>query len=156
MGALDPDGYLRITGRKKDLIITAAGQNVAPQDIESDLRNCELLSEAVVIGDGRRYLTALLTLDLEALLRWARERGKGVEPHSLFADDDLREDIGRIVKEVNAKRSRVEHVRAFRVLDHEFAVASGEMTQTLKVKRNVVIERHRKEVEEMYGGESQP
>ena len=156
MGALDPDGYLRITGRKKDLIITAAGQNVAPQDIESDLRNSELLSEAVVIGDGRRYLTALLTLDLEALLRWARERGKELEPHALFADADLREDIDRIVKGVNAKRSRVEHVRAFRVLDQEFAVASGEMTQTLKVKRNVVIERHRKEVEEMYGGESLP
>ena len=76
MGTLDAGGHLRITGRKKDLIITAAGQNVAPQDIEADLRNSELLSEAVVIGDGRRYLTALLTLDIEALLRWARERGK--------------------------------------------------------------------------------
>jgi long-chain acyl-CoA synthetase len=156
MGALDAGGYLRITGRKKDLIITAAGQNVAPQDIESDLRNSELLSEAVVIGDGRRYLTALLTLDIEALLRWARERGKEVEPRVLLADPDLKEAIDRIVKDVNDKRSRVEHVRAFRVLDHDFAVASGEMTQTLKVKRNVVIERHRKEVDEMYGGESQP
>jgi long-chain acyl-CoA synthetase len=156
MGALDAGGYLRITGRKKDLIITAAGQNVAPQDIESDLRNSELLSEAVVIGDGRRYLTALLTLDIEALLRWARERGKEVEPRVLIADPDLKEAIDRIVKDVNDKRSRVEHVRAFRVLDHDFAVASGEMTQTLKVKRNVVIERHRKEVDEMYGGESQP
>ncbi len=156
MGALEADGHLRITGRKKDLIITAAGQNVAPQDIESDLRNSELLSEAVVIGDGRRYLTALLTLDIEALLRWAKERGKEVEPRALIADPDLREAIDRIVKDVNEKRSHVEHVRAFRVLDHDFAVASGEMTQTLKVKRNVVIERHRKEVDEMYGDESQP
>jgi long-chain acyl-CoA synthetase len=156
MGALDAGGYLRITGRKKDLIITAAGQNVAPQDIESDLRNSELLSEAVVIGDGRRYLTALLTLDIEALLRWARQRGKEVEPRALIADPDLKEDIDRIVRDVNEKRSHVEHVRAFRVLDHDFAVATGEMTQTLKVKRNVVIARYQKEVDEMYGGESQP
>jgi long-chain acyl-CoA synthetase len=156
MGAVDADGYLRITGRKKDLIITAAGQNVAPQDIESDLRNSELLSEAVVIGDGRRYLTALLTLDVEALLRWARQRGKGVEPHDLIADPEFKGAIDRIVEDVNAKRSRVEHVRAFRILDHDFAVASGEMTQTLKVKRNVVIEHHQKEVDEMYGGESPP
>lgn len=153
MGGLDADGYLRITGRKKDLIITAAGQNVAPQDIESDLRNSELLSEAVVIGDGRRYLTALLTLDIEALFRWARQRGKEAEPRDLIADPELKGAIDRIVEDVNAKRSRVEHVRAFRILDHDFAVASGEMTQTLKVKRNVVIERHRKEVDEMYGGD---
>jgi long-chain acyl-CoA synthetase len=155
MGALDDDGYLHIIGRKKDLIITAAGQNVAPQDIESDLRNHELLSEAVVIGDGRRYLTALLTLDVEALVKWARERGKAVETEALVLDPDLGDAIGRIVAEVNAKRSRVEHVRAFRVLDHDFAVASGEMTQTLKVKRNVVIEKYRDRVEEMYGAESQ-
>ncbi len=156
MGSLDADGYLRITGRKKDLIITAAGQNVAPQDIESDLRNSELLSEAVVIGDGRRYLTALLTLDVEALLRWARQRGKELEPRALIDDPELREAIDRIVREVNVKRSRVEHVRAFRILDHEFAVASGEMTQTFKVKRSAVIERYRKEVDEMYGGEPAP
>ena len=155
MGALDDDGYLHIIGRKKDLIITAAGQNVAPQDIESDLRNHELLSEAVVIGDGRRYLTALLTLDVEALVKWARQRGKAVETEALVLDPDLGDAIGRIVAEVNAKRSRVEHVRAFRVLDHDFAVASGEMTQTLKVKRNVVIEKYRDRVEEMYGAESQ-
>jgi long-chain acyl-CoA synthetase len=155
MGALDDDGYLHIIGRKKDLIITAAGQNVAPQDIESDLRNHELLSEAVVIGDGRRYLTALLTLDVEALVKWARQRGKAVETEALVLDPDLGDAIGRIVAEVNAKRSRVEHVRAFRVLDHDFAVASGEMTQTLKVKRNVVIEKYRDQVEEMYGAESQ-
>ena len=156
MGVLDDDGYLRITGRKKDLIITAAGQNVAPQDIESDLRNHELLSEAVVIGDGRRYLTALLTLDIEALVRWGHERGKAVELETLTVDPDLDDAIGQIIEEVNAKRSQVEHVRAYRVLDHEFAIASGEMTQTLKVKRNVVIDKYRVVVEEMYGGESQP
>ena len=154
MGNLDDDGYLHITGRKKDLIITAAGQNVAPQDIESDLRNHELLSEAVVIGDGRRYLTALLTLDIGALVKWGHERGKQVAPQTLTVDPDLGDTIDQIVEEVNAKRSQVEHVRAYRVLDHEFAIASGEMTQTLKVKRNVVIDKYRSVVDEMYGGES--
>ena len=151
-GRLDDDRYLFITGRKKDLIITAAGQNIAPQDIEADLRNHELLSEAVVIGDGRRYLTALVTLDFEALAKWARVRGKALEIGPLFADPELGETVDRIVEEVNAKRSRVEHVRAYRILDHEFAVATGEMTQTLKVKRDLVIHKYRDQVEAMYAG----
>jgi long-chain acyl-CoA synthetase len=109
-----------------------------------------------VIGDGRRYLTALLTLDVEALVKWAQARGKAVEPEALVVDPDLGDAISQIVEEVNTKRSRVEHVRGFRVLDHEFAVASGEMTQTLKVKRNVVMEKYRDQVEEMYGADSQP
>ena len=71
VGSLDADGYLRITGRKKDLIITAAGQNIAPQEIETDLRHYELISEAVVVGEGRRYLTALLALDGDALTSWS-------------------------------------------------------------------------------------
>jgi long-chain acyl-CoA synthetase len=152
MGALDDDGYLRITGRKKDLIITAAGQNIAPQGIESDLRNHELLSEAVVIGDGRRYLTALLTLDAEALLAWATRRGKEIGAVTMGHDPELHQEIAKIVDEVNATRSRVERVKVFRVLDHGFGTASGEMTQTLKVKRNVVIEKYRTLVDEMYGG----
>ena len=152
MGALDDDGYLRITGRKKDLIITAAGQNIAPQGIESDLRNHELLSEAVVIGDGRRYLTALLTVDAEALLTWATRRGKKVGSVTMHSDPDLHREITKIVDEVNATRSRVERVKVFRVLDHGFGAASGEMTQTLKVKRNVVIEKYRALVDEMYRG----
>ena len=152
MGLLDDDGRLRITGRKKDLIITAAGQNIAPQSIESDLINSELLSEAVVVGDGRRYLTVLVALSFEGLVRWARERGKEARLETLADDPDLHEEIGRIVAEVNAKRAHVEHIRAFRILTHEFAVNSGEMTQTLKVKRNVVIEKYRDLIEEMYGG----
>jgi long-chain acyl-CoA synthetase len=152
MGALDDDGYLRITGRKKDLIITAAGQNIAPQGIESDLRNHELLSEAVVIGDGRRYLTALLTLDGEALMAWAARRGKEIGSVTMGNDPEFHQAITKIVDDVNATRSRVERVKVFRVLDHGFGTASGEMTQTLKVKRNVVIEKYRALVDEMYRG----
>lgn len=152
MGVVDDDGYLRVIGRKKDLIITAAGQNVAPQSIESDLSSHELLSGAVVVGDGRRYLTALLALSFEGLARWAKERGKGLQPEDLVQDPDVHDEVGRIVSEVNARHARVEHIRAFRILGHEFALASGEMTQTLKVKRNVVIEQNRELIEDMYDG----
>ena len=105
-----------------------------------------------MIGDGRRYLTALVTLDFEALAKWARDRGKALEIGPLFADSELGETVDRIVEEVNAKRSRVEHVRAYRILDHEFAVATGEMTQTLKVKRDLVIHKYQDQVEAMYAG----
>ncbi len=103
VGSLDDDGYLRITGRKKDLIITAAGQNIAPQEIETDLRHHELISEAVVIGEGRRYLTALLTLDGDALSAWAAAHDKIANYEALAVDPDLRAEIDRIVDEVNGQ-----------------------------------------------------
>jgi len=150
VGTLDDDGYLRITGRKKDLIITAAGQNISPQEIETDLRNHEIISEAVVIGEGRRYLTALLTLDGDALSRWAYEHGKVAGYEALVADADLRAETDRIVAEVNSHRSRVENIRKYRILAHEFTIAAGEMTPTLKVKRNVVNDTYRDLIDEMY------
>ena len=114
--------------------------------------NHELLSEAVVIGDGRRYLTALLTLDGEALMAWAARRGKEIGSVTMGNDPEFHQAITKIVDDVNATRSRVERVKVFRVLDHGFGTASGEMTQTLKVKRNVVIEKYRALVDEMYRG----
>lgn len=149
-GILDAAGYLTITGRKKDLIITAAGQNISPQEIEADLRNNGLVSEAVVIGDGRRYLTALLTLDEEAVLSWARRHGKVTDYEELTCDPDVHAEMDRIVAAVNATRSRVENVRRYRVLPHEFTLASGEFTPTYKVKRHRVMQRYRELVEEMY------
>jgi long-chain acyl-CoA synthetase len=150
VGRIDDDGYLTIVGRKKDLIITAAGQNIAPQEIETDLRGYELISEAVVIGEGRRYLTALLALGGDTLATWAQEHGKVADYEALTGDPDVRTEIDRIVAEVNAKRSRVEHVRKFRILPHEFTIAAGEMTPTLKVKRNVVNVAYRELIDEMY------
>jgi long-chain acyl-CoA synthetase len=150
VGTLDEDGYLTITGRKKDLVITAAGQNITPQEIETELRYQELISEAVVIGDGRRYLTALLTLDGEALGAWAKEHHKMAGYESLAVDPDLRAEIDRVVNEVNSKRSRVEQVRKYRILAHEFTIAAGELTPTLKVKRNVVNEKYAVLIDEMY------
>ncbi|HEY5012166.1 MAG TPA: long-chain fatty acid--CoA ligase [Acidimicrobiia bacterium] len=155
-GSLDDDGYLTITGRKKDLIITAAGQNIAPQEIEMDLRYAELVSEAMVIGEGRRYLTALITLDADALKRWADMNGKIADYEALVGDPDLRDEVARIVAEVNRKRSRVENIRKYRLLPHQLTVAEGEMTPTLKVKRNVVADHYRSLIDEMYAEETVP
>ncbi len=150
LGTIDVEGYLRLTGRKKDLIITAAGQNIAPQDIEMELTCHALVSQAVVIGEGRRYLTALVMLDAEALGEWARDRGKVASYEGLVADPDLKKEIGGLIETVNARRSRVEGIRKHRILPHELTVAAGELTPTLKVKRSIVVEANRELIEEMY------
>jgi long-chain acyl-CoA synthetase len=150
VGALDADGYLRITGRKKDLIITAAGQNITPQEIETDLRYHDLISAAVVVGEGRRFLTALLALDGEALTAWAQAHDKIAGFESLAADPDLRAEIDGIVADVNSRHARVENIRKYRILAHELTVAGGDLTPTLKVKRNVVAEKYADLIDEMY------
>lgn len=150
LGSFDDHGYLRITGRKKDLIITAHGKNIAPQTIETDLAATPLVAQAVVIGEGRRYLTALLALDAEAVTRWAAEHGKDGRFEDLTRDPDVRAEIQRAVEEVNARHSRVEQVRKWRVLPAELTVAGGELTPTLKVKRAVVAERYADLIDEMY------
>jgi long-chain acyl-CoA synthetase len=150
LGMLDADGYLRLTGRKKDLIITAAGQNIAPQDIEMELKSHPLVSESVVVGEGRRYLTALLTLDAEALAEWAHERGKVADYEALAGDPDLRTEIDAFVAVINGRRSRVEGIRKHRILAHELTVAAGELTPTLKVKRSAVCQRNADLIDDMY------
>jgi long-chain acyl-CoA synthetase len=150
LGRLDDDGYLTLTGRKKDLIVTAAGQNIAPQDIEMDLMTYKLISEAVVVGDGRRYLTALICLNAETVADWAHEHRKVADYESLAADPDLRAEIDEHVAAVNSRRSRVEGVRKYRILTHELTIAAGELTPTLKVRRDVVNANCRGIIEEMY------
>jgi len=150
VGHVDAAGYLTVTGRKKDLIITAHGQNIAPQEIETDLRHHELISEAVVIGEGRRYLTAVLTLDGDTLTNWAEAHRKVADLEALAEDPDLQAEIDRFVEQVNSKRSRVEHVRKYHILAHDFTIAAGEMTPTLKVKRNIVNTTYRDVIDMMY------
>lgn len=151
-GAFEPDGSLRIIGRKKDLIITASGKNVAPQEIESDLSNHPLVSEAIVVGEGRKFLTAILTLDTDEATRWAQERSKLSDIEALASDPDLLAEIGRIVEEVNAKRSHAEGIRKFHVLARDLTFESGELTPTLKVKRAVVYEHLADVIEDLYAG----
>jgi len=151
-GAFDADGSLRILGRKKDLIITAAGQNIAPQDIESDLRNHPLVSEAIVVGEARKYLAVLLTLDPERLTRWAQEHNKLGELESLAADPDLLTEIHAGIDQINAKRSHAEGIRKFRVLAHDLTTEAGELTPTMKVKRPVVYEHYAEIIDDLYAG----
>jgi long-chain acyl-CoA synthetase len=151
-GTLDAEGCLRITGRTKDLIITAGGQNVAPQGIETDLCSHHLISQAVVVGDGRRYLAALITLDPENLGRWAQERGKLVELEALANDPDLVDEIQHAVDDVNHRWSHAEGIRKFRILAHDLTVADGELTPTLKVRRTVVCDTYADAIDEIYSG----
>ncbi len=151
-GTFDPDGSLRVIGRKKDLIITAAGKNIAPQGIESDLCNHPLISEAVVVGEGRKYLAALLTLDSEEVTRWAHEHGKLPELEALSGDPDLLAEIDAVVAEVNARRSHAEGIRKYRVLAHDLTLEQDELTATMKVKRSVVYAHYADEIEELYAG----
>jgi len=148
LGSLDGDGFLTITGRKKEILITSGGKNVAPAGIEAPLKELELVSEAVVIGDDRRFLSALLVLEPEAAARVASSPGAG----PLHEDPAVLAELERGVETVNRRRSRVESVRAFRVLPRALTVEDGELTPTLKVRRQVVEERWRELIEEMYAG----
>ena len=150
LGALDVDGYLTITGRKKDLIINASGKNISPQEIETRLRYEPLISQAVVIGDGRPYLTALLTLDSEAVLEWAAHHGRSGTIEALTTDPDVLREVGESVDRVNLEHARVEGIKRWHVLPHDLTVAGGELTPTLKVKRGVVADKYADVVEALY------
>jgi long-chain acyl-CoA synthetase len=150
LGRIDADGYLYVTGRKKDLIITSSGKNIAPQALESRLRSEPLLSQAVVIGDGRPYLTALLALDSEAIAHWSASTDGRADFEALSNDPALREEIGKAVDTANEERSRIEQIKQWRILPRELTVAGGELTPTLKIKRDVVAQRFADLIEEMY------
>jgi long-chain acyl-CoA synthetase len=147
LGEFDADGYLSITGRKKDIIITAGGKNVAPKLLEGGLRNHPLVSEAVVIGDRRKFLTALVTLDPETAGKFCQERGvSGPAAESA----EIRGEIQRAVDQVNTEMARVEQIKKFTILPRELSIVDGELTPTLKVKRNIVAAHFDAEIEAMY------
>jgi long-chain acyl-CoA synthetase len=147
LGEFDADGFLSITGRKKDLIITAGGKNVAPKLLEGGLRDHPLVSEAVVIGDRRKFLSALVTLDPEATGRFCKERGLTGPPAE---SAEIRNEIQQAVEKVNSEMARVEQIKKFAILPRELSIAEGELTPTLKVKRNVVTAHFEAEIEAMY------
>ena len=138
LGAFDKDGFLTITGRKKEIIITAGGKNVAPKNIEAALKQSPLIGEAVVIGDRRKYLTALVTLDELAT--------KQMQP------EQIRSTIQTQVDQVNSTLARVEQVKKFAILARPFGIDSGELTPTMKIKRKVVAQKYASEIEAMYEG----
>jgi long-chain acyl-CoA synthetase len=149
LGKFDEDGFLYIIGRKKEIIITSGGKNIAPKNIEAALKNIELVSQAVVIGEQRRYLTALITLDQEAVLRFAEAHG--LERQTIHIHPVLIEYMQKELDEkVNVHFARVEQVRSFKVLSRDFTVEDGELTPTLKIKRRIINQNFAAEIEAMY------
>ncbi|MFT7623490.1 MAG: long-chain acyl-CoA synthetase [Myxococcota bacterium] len=146
IGKFDRDGYLSITGRIKEIIITAGGKNIAPKNIEAALKNHPLVSQAVVIGDRRKYLSALLTLDPDASAAWGKEKDISGDVHS---SEQLIAEIQGWVDKTNAMFARVEHVRKFTVLAKDFE-PGNELTPTLKVKRRIVNDLYSDQIEGMY------
>ncbi|MFD0372786.1 AMP-dependent synthetase/ligase [Streptomyces sp. NPDC059071] len=152
LGALDDEGHLRITGRKKDMIVTSAGKNVAPAPLEEWLRAHPLVAQCMVLGDGRPYVTALVTLDHEGLLHWRRMRHKDhLALWELARDDELLAVVQRAVDDANRLVSRAESIRAFRVLTTEWTETSGHLTPSLKLRRRAVLRDFARDIDEMYG-----
>ena len=147
LGRIDDDGFLTITGRKKELIITSGGKNIAPTGIEAALKRVELIGEAVVIGDARKYLSALFTLENEAASRFVAEHGVDGPLHR---SPRLIRELQRGVDRVNATFARVEQIRKFEVLPRAFSVEEGELTPTLKLRRRQIAENWAEVIEGMY------
>ncbi|TMB58597.1 MAG: long-chain fatty acid--CoA ligase [Deltaproteobacteria bacterium] len=153
IGEFDADGFLRITDRKKDLIKTSGGKYVAPQKIENLLKLQPHVSQAVVIGDNRKYCTALITLDQEEVGRWASAQGlRFASPEEMAAHPRVREVIEAEVAAANKELASYESIKYFRILPRDLSTETGELTPSLKVKRKVMAERYRQQIEEMYAG----
>ena len=153
IGELDGDGFVRITGRKKEMIVTAAGKNVAPAPLEDHIRAHELISQALVVGDARPFIAALITIDPAAFAAWADEHGRpGASFEESRTSDDLRAEIQAAIDHANASVSRAESIRAFTILPHDLSIEAGELTPTLKVRRKVVEQSYDAEIERLYAG----
>ncbi|WP_371795934.1 long-chain fatty acid--CoA ligase [Streptomyces sp. NBC_01718] len=151
LGALDEDGYLTITGRKKEIIMTTGGKNVAPAPLEDWLRAHPLVGQCMVVGDNRPFITALITLEPDGLLHWRQMRKKQDVPiRDLVADEELRGALQRAVDEANRLVSRAESIRKFVVLPVDFTEAGGHLTPSLKLKRDAILRDFEAEIEELY------
>jgi long-chain acyl-CoA synthetase len=150
LGEIDADGYVVITGRKKDLIITSSGKNISPTNLETALRETRWISQAVVYGDNHPYLVALLTIDPDEVEALAARAGVPADLAVMVRDPRVHAVVQESVDEVNARFARIEQIKRFALLDHDLSQAAGELTPTLKVKRATVNDRYRSELEALY------
>jgi long-chain acyl-CoA synthetase len=150
VGELDDEGYLKITGRKKDIIITAGGKNLTPSNLENDLKQSAFISQAVMFGDRKPYPVVLVTLDPEEIVPWAKEQGLPEDLAELAEHEAVLELVEKELERANSNYAQVEQAKKVTILDHDLSIDSGELTPTLKVKRNVVYERYEDLFESMY------
>jgi len=151
-GVIDKDGFLTITDRKKDLIVTAGGKNIAPQNIENLLRTAPLISQVMVYGDRRKYLAALITLNESELKIFAgRENLAQIEPAALADHQNVRQAVSDHVQVVNSRLAPYEQIKRFTILPRDFSEEAGELTPTLKIRRREVIKRYGDKIESLYG-----
>jgi long-chain acyl-CoA synthetase len=150
VGEIDADGFLKITDRKKDILVTAGGKNVAPQNIENELKTSKWVSQALVVGDRRPYVAALVTLDEAEIHGWAEERGLDGDMATLSTRPEVRDLIQTVVDDANRDRSRYEQVKRFVILPRDFTADAGEITPTLKLRRRAVLEHFEAQVDELY------
>jgi long-chain acyl-CoA synthetase len=152
LGELDGDGFLRITGRKKEIIVTAAGKNVAPAVLEDRLRAHPLVSQCMVVGDRQPFIAALVTIDEEALPGWLASKGRPTTASvaDLRDDPELIAEVQAAVDEANQAVSHAEAIKVFRILARDFSEATGELTPSLKVKRSVVQKEYADEISAIY------
>jgi long-chain acyl-CoA synthetase len=150
IGEIEPDGFIKITGRKKDIIITAGGKNITPANLEAEIKQHPLVSQCVVVGDRRPYLVALVTLDPEEAVKYAQENNLPEDPAQLAQNPDVNAAIEAHVDKINENFARVEQVKKIAILPHDLSQESGELTPTLKVKRAIVAQKHEDAIEQLY------
>jgi long-chain acyl-CoA synthetase len=150
VGELDEDGFLTITDRKKDIIVTAGGKNVAPQNLENELKFSRYVSQALVVGDRRPYIVALVTLDEPELRTWATAQGLDGDLATLVQHESVRKLVEEVVQGVNAERSRFEQIKRFAVLPRDFSAEHDEVTPTLKLRRRMCEQHFKEEIERLY------
>lgn len=152
IGELDADGFLKITGRKKEIIVTAGGKNVSPAQLEDRIRAHPLISQCMVVGDKQPFIGALITIDPEFFPSWKESHGKpsSAEVPDLIEDADLLAEIQAVVDDANKSVSKAEAIRKFRVLPVDFTEAGGEMTPSLKLKRSVVATTYASDIDAIY------
>ena len=152
LGSLDDDGFLSITGRKKEIIVTAGGKNVAPAVLEDRIRAHALVSQCMVVGDNRKFIAALVTIDPESFQLWKEQKNKSGEISDLTEDAELNAAIQEAVDDANKAVSKAEGIKKFKILPHDFTEEGGQMTASLKVKRHVVSKQWSKEIDDIYAG----
>jgi long-chain acyl-CoA synthetase len=150
IGEIDADGFIKITGRKKDIIITAGGKNITPANLENEIKQHPLVSQCVVVGDRKPYLVALVTLDPEDAIAYAKEHGLPEDAEQLAKNPDVLKAIEDHVVKINEKFARVEQVKKVAILPRDLSQETGELTPTLKVKRAVVASKHENEIQQLY------